>query len=186
LLSGVATLTRRFVDAVQGTGVVILDTRKTTPGLRFLEKYAVDARADRNANVVTIEAKGPNGEVAADVANAILDGTDCVMLSGESAMGKYPIDAVEMLTRIAAEVELVGALQPHAALPEETGQYPVDNRSAHLRLDIIADDRQVVIAEALGPVLLAGDEHRDAIDECATGLQHLLGIPLGGFFGADR
>jgi nicotinate-nucleotide pyrophosphorylase (carboxylating) len=40
-LSGVATATRRFVKAVSGTGVVILDTRKTTPGLRVLEKYAV-------------------------------------------------------------------------------------------------------------------------------------------------
>jgi nicotinate-nucleotide pyrophosphorylase (carboxylating) len=40
-LSGVATLTRRFVDAVQGTQAVILDTRKTIPGLRLLEKYAV-------------------------------------------------------------------------------------------------------------------------------------------------
>jgi nicotinate-nucleotide pyrophosphorylase (carboxylating) len=40
-LSGVATLTRRYVDAVAGTGVTILDTRKTTPGLRALEKYAV-------------------------------------------------------------------------------------------------------------------------------------------------
>ncbi|MGD0166402.1 MAG: carboxylating nicotinate-nucleotide diphosphorylase [Gaiellaceae bacterium] len=40
-LSGIATLTRRFVDAVAGTGVAILDTRKTTPGLRELEKYAV-------------------------------------------------------------------------------------------------------------------------------------------------
>lgn len=40
-LSGVATLTRRFVEAVEGTGVAIADTRKTTPGLRFLEKMAV-------------------------------------------------------------------------------------------------------------------------------------------------
>jgi nicotinate-nucleotide pyrophosphorylase (carboxylating) len=40
-LSGIATLTRRYVDAVSGTGVDILDTRKTTPGLRALEKYAV-------------------------------------------------------------------------------------------------------------------------------------------------
>jgi len=40
-LSGIATVTRRFVDAVQGTKVKILDTRKTTPGLRLLEKYAV-------------------------------------------------------------------------------------------------------------------------------------------------
>jgi nicotinate-nucleotide pyrophosphorylase (carboxylating) len=40
-LSGTATLTREFVDAVKGTGARILDTRKTTPGLRLLQKYAV-------------------------------------------------------------------------------------------------------------------------------------------------
>ena len=42
-LSGIATLTRRYVDAVDGTGATILDTRKTTPGLRALEKHAVAA-----------------------------------------------------------------------------------------------------------------------------------------------
>ena len=42
-LSGVATLTARFVEAVAGTGATILDTRKTTPGLRALEKAAVAA-----------------------------------------------------------------------------------------------------------------------------------------------
>ncbi|MCC6782708.1 MAG: carboxylating nicotinate-nucleotide diphosphorylase [Planctomycetes bacterium] len=40
-LSGIATLTRAFVDAVAGTGAAILDTRKTSPGLRAVEKYAV-------------------------------------------------------------------------------------------------------------------------------------------------
>ena len=40
-LSGVATLTRAYVQAVAGTGAMIVDTRKTTPGLRALEKYAV-------------------------------------------------------------------------------------------------------------------------------------------------
>jgi nicotinate-nucleotide pyrophosphorylase (carboxylating) len=40
-LSGIATLTRSYVDQVAGTGTTILDTRKTTPGLRALEKYAV-------------------------------------------------------------------------------------------------------------------------------------------------
>ena len=40
-MCGIATLTRRYVDLVEGTGVQILDTRKTTPGLRALEKYAV-------------------------------------------------------------------------------------------------------------------------------------------------
>jgi nicotinate-nucleotide pyrophosphorylase (carboxylating) len=39
-LSGIATLTRRYVDAIAGTGATLLDTRKTIPGLRVLEKYA--------------------------------------------------------------------------------------------------------------------------------------------------
>jgi nicotinate-nucleotide pyrophosphorylase (carboxylating) len=47
-LSGIATLTRRYVDAVAGTGVAILDTRKTTPGLRALEKHAVASGGGRN------------------------------------------------------------------------------------------------------------------------------------------
>ncbi|MGD8252770.1 MAG: pyruvate kinase [Syntrophobacterales bacterium] len=47
----------------------------------------------------------PTRAESTDVANAILDGTDCVMLSEESAMGKYPVDAVAMLVKIAAEIE---------------------------------------------------------------------------------
>ena len=47
-LSGIATLTHRYVDAVEGTGAAVLDTRKTTPGLRELEKYAVVCGGGRN------------------------------------------------------------------------------------------------------------------------------------------
>ena len=47
-LSGVATVTRRYVEAVRGTGAEILDTRKTTPGWRELEKYAVRVGGGRN------------------------------------------------------------------------------------------------------------------------------------------
>src|SRR5262249_35016386 len=50
-MSGIATLTRRFVDAVAGTGVAILDTRKTAPGLRAFDKRAVAAGGGRNHRV---------------------------------------------------------------------------------------------------------------------------------------
>ena len=47
-LSGIATITRKYVEAVDGTGAKIVDTRKTTPGLRMFEKYAVTAGGGHN------------------------------------------------------------------------------------------------------------------------------------------
>jgi nicotinate-nucleotide pyrophosphorylase (carboxylating) len=47
-LSGIASLTRQFVDAIAGTGATILDTRKTAPGLRYLDKYAVRMGGGQN------------------------------------------------------------------------------------------------------------------------------------------
>ena len=55
-LSGIATLTRRYVDAIAGTGATVSDTRKTTPGLRRFEKYAVRVGGGRNHRIGLFDA----------------------------------------------------------------------------------------------------------------------------------
>jgi pyruvate kinase len=65
----------------------------------------------------------PTRAESTDVANAILDGTDCVMLSGESAMGMYPIAAVDMLARIASVIEKT---RPSHAVREEVRRMNCD------------------------------------------------------------
>jgi nicotinate-nucleotide pyrophosphorylase (carboxylating) len=95
-LSGVATLTARFVEAVAGTGAAILDTRKTTPGLRTLEKAAVVAGGGRNHRVGLYDAiliKENHIALAGSLAKAVY-----------GARSAYPDLAVEVECRDLEEV----------------------------------------------------------------------------------
>ncbi len=65
-----------------------------------------------------IHNRRPTRAEVTDVANAILDGTDCIMLSEESAMGDYPVESVQMLARIAAVTEKARSEQPLAPLED--------------------------------------------------------------------
>jgi nicotinate-nucleotide pyrophosphorylase (carboxylating) len=74
-LSGIATLTARYVEAVAGTGAGILDTRKTTPGLRTLEKAAVAAGGGQNHRMGLYDAiliKENHIALAGNLAKAVL------------------------------------------------------------------------------------------------------------------
>ncbi len=95
-LSGVATTTARFVEAVAGTGAAILDTRKTTPGLRALEKAAVVAGGGRNHRMGLYDAiliKENHIALAGSLARAV-----------HAARTAYPDLAVEVECRNLDEV----------------------------------------------------------------------------------
>ena len=82
----------------------------------------------------------PTRAEATDVANAILDGTDCVMLSGESAMGEYPVEAVAMLARIAA------ATEPHRAVYASRQLLPGHRKSDQIKIqDLIASSVETTL-----------------------------------------
>jgi nicotinate-nucleotide pyrophosphorylase (carboxylating) len=95
-LSGIATLTARFVEAIAGTSAQVLDTRKTTPGLRELEKAAVAAGGGRNHRMGLYDAiliKENHIALAGGVAKAV-----------HAARGAHPELAVEVECRDLEEV----------------------------------------------------------------------------------
>jgi nicotinate-nucleotide pyrophosphorylase (carboxylating) len=116
-LSGVATLTRRFVRAIEGTGAEILDTRKTTPGLRALEKYAVRVGGGKNHR--------------RDLGEAVLIKENHIRLAGGVAAALTAAQAAK--GRVAwIEIEVTNLDELSAALPHAPDVILLDNMSPSL------------------------------------------------------
>jgi pyruvate kinase len=99
----------------------------------------------------------PTRAEASDVANAIMDGTDAVMLSGESAVGAYPVQAVEMMTRIAAEVEKDAVFTNYPA--SRTDEVHAISEALHVISDVI-DFRCIVAFTATGYTAILASKER--------------------------
>jgi nicotinate-nucleotide pyrophosphorylase (carboxylating) len=139
-LSGIATLTRQFVQAVAGTQAVILDTRKTTPGWRSLEKYAVQVGGGQNHrmglyDMVLIKDNhidGAGGITAA--VNAVRTSPDCAGI---------PI-----------EVEVRSLDELREALPLKVERVLLDNMSNNLMRQAVEITNGQVPLEASGNMTL--------------------------------
>lgn len=104
-MSGTATLTRRFVDAVRGTQAVILDTRKTTPGLRDLEKYAVRCGGGTNHRrdlAAMAMIKDNHREALERMDRSLADGAEAIRSRVPGIAVEVEIDS---LTQLAAALE---------------------------------------------------------------------------------
>ncbi len=159
-LSGIATLTRAFVDKVAPFGVKILDTRKTTPGLRRLEKYAVAVGGGANHRM--------------DLSSGILVKDNHIQAAGGIAA------AVESLRRsqphMPIEVEAEDAVQVETGLAAEVDAFLLDNMSVDQVRDCVALIRahpggKEIFVEASGGIELDNvhDYARTGVDGISIG-----------------
>jgi nicotinate-nucleotide pyrophosphorylase (carboxylating) len=156
-MSGVATLTRAFVDAVEGTGARVLDTRKTTPGLRFLERYAVRVGGgenhryglfdevlikDNHADLAGLE---DSSERAATLVTAARERfadrvrVVCEARDGVAARGALRAGADVLLLDNFAPPELARLIPELRALAAELGRGVELEASGGLTLETVAD-----------------------------------------------
>jgi nicotinate-nucleotide pyrophosphorylase (carboxylating) len=139
-LSGIATLTARFVDAVAGTSANILDTRKTTPGWRALEKYAVRAGGGTNHRM--------------DLRSGVLiKDNHLAAIGGDMAMAVTRARGLAM-SGTAIEVECDTLEQVDAAIAAGADWVLLDNMSIEQLREAVQRCRARVITEASGGVTL--------------------------------
>ncbi len=139
LLSGTATLTRRYVDAVFGTNVSILDTRKTIPGLRSAQKYAVRCGGGRNHRLGLY---------------------DCILIKENHILAAGSVHAAIQMARVGAdpnlpmEIEVENIEQLREALDSGAGRILLDNFTLEGLRAAVGENRGRARLEASGGVTL--------------------------------
>ena len=140
-LSGVATLTRRYVEAIEGTGAILLDTRKTIPGMRLLDKYAARMGGAENHRM-----RMDDGLLIKDNHVAVCGGVAAAVRAAKAADTGLPVQVeVDRIDQIEAALEagadrLLLDNMPPAVLREAValvaGRVPTE-ASGGVRLDTI-------------------------------------------------
>ena len=139
-LSGIATMTAAYVDAIAGTGAVLLDTRKTIPGLRRIEKYAVRMGGGTNhrmglwdAAMIKDNHVAVAGSVGEAVRRAVVAGIDRIIVEVDS------IEQIEPALAAGATHLLLDNMPPpmlRAATDQVAGRVPTE-ASGGVRFDTI-------------------------------------------------
>ena len=137
-LSGIATLTRRYVDAIAGTEATLLDTRKTLPGLRALEKYATHMGGARNHRM-----RLDDGLLIKDNHVGVAGGVAEAVLRAKAANTGLPVQV---------EVDRIDQIEP--ALEAGADRLMLDNMSPRMLREAVAVVAGRVPLEASGGVNL--------------------------------
>jgi len=137
-LSGIATLTRQYVDAIEGTGAVLLDTRKTIPGLRVLEKYAARMGGAQNHRM-----RLDDGVLIKDNHVAVCGGVAEAVRRAKAAN-----------TKLQVQIEVDRIDQIEAALAAGADRLLLDNMDPSMLREAVALVARRVPLEASGGVTL--------------------------------
>ena len=151
-LSGIATLTRRYVDAIAGTGAILLDTRKTIPGLRALDKYAARMGGAQNHRL-----RLDDGVLIKDNHVAVCGGVAEAVRAARAAN-----------TGLQVQVEVDGITQIEPALAAGADRLLLDN------MDVATLRQAVALVAARVPLEASGGVNLDTIRGIAeTGVTYI-------------
>lgn len=146
-LSGIATLTRRYVDAIQGTRARVLDTRKTVPGMRQLDKYAVLCGGGTNHRI--------------DLSSGILIKNNHIALGGGIAVvlaralaGRKPPQRVQVEVRTQQELEEALAHGVEAILLDNMTPAEVRRSVDRIKKEASGESGRWIPVEASGGIVL--------------------------------